>query len=220
MGTHRRAGDGNAGDGAEGVAGMPHPFVGEALALDLVNTEVVVRGTRRDLLATPADLVAWWRAAAGRHPSAGFAGAPPIDDPALLPAAKVLRGALRALLGAVADRRAAPTDHLAVVNRVLATGSEAVVVGADGALRAAYPTREPGPEATLLPIARSALALLTERDPARLHRCGNERCVLMFYDTSKSATRRWCSVACMDRARSAQRYRARKQGSGGNERTG
>ena len=73
-------------------------------------------------------------------------------------------------------------------------------------------SHDTGPDATLLPIARSAVDLLTGKDLARLHRCANDRCVLLFYDTTKSATRRWCSIACMNRARSSRRYRERKQG--------
>jgi predicted RNA-binding Zn ribbon-like protein len=62
----------------------------------------------------------------------------------------------------------------------------------------------------LLPIALSALDWLSSGDRPRLHRCANPRCVLLFYDTTRSATRRWCSLGCMDRARSARRYRQAK----------
>jgi predicted RNA-binding Zn ribbon-like protein len=55
--------------------------------------------------------------------------------------------------------------------------------------------------APLLPIALSAARLTMGGARERLHRCANERCVLLFYDTTKSATRRWCSVACKDRDR-------------------
>jgi predicted RNA-binding Zn ribbon-like protein len=49
-------------------------------------------------------------------------------------------------------------------------------------------------------VALSAVDLLTRKDHGRLHRCENARCVLLFYDTTKSSTRRWCSTGCMDRA--------------------
>lgn len=54
------------------------------------------------------------------------------------------------------------------------------------------------------------LRLLTEGDLRRLHKCRNERCVLLFYDTTKSGTRQWCSLDCFNRTRSSQRYRQRK----------
>src|SRR5262245_23166475 len=43
-------------------------FVGEVLAIDLVNTEVVVRRRPFDLLAPPGTYVAWWGEAAARYP--------------------------------------------------------------------------------------------------------------------------------------------------------
>jgi predicted RNA-binding Zn ribbon-like protein len=38
--------------------------------------------------------------------------------------------------------------------------------------------------------------------------------VLLFYDTTKSGTRRWCSTSCMNRARSSRRYRERRTSQG------
>src|SRR5690349_7942171 len=43
-------------------------FVGDVLALDLVNTEVVVRRRPIDLLAVPGAYTAWWSEAAARYP--------------------------------------------------------------------------------------------------------------------------------------------------------
>jgi len=114
------------------------------------------------------------------------------------------------------DGRAVAAADLAILNRVLATGYEAVALDAGGKLRSTFGSRESGPDSALLPVARSAFDLLTTKEPSRLHRCGNDRCVLLFYDTTKSATRRWCSVGCMNRARSAARYRTRRTGQVGN----
>lgn len=215
-------------------------FVGEALALDLVNTEAVVRRKPVDLLAAPNALPLWWRAAQARHPAA-FAGegefgrCPPA---AALPAALALRAALRRIVGAVADRgdgRAIETADLAILNRVVRTEYRAVAVQVAAAvevaaaarmaavLRPVVGRRGSGPSGALLPVARSAFDLLTANEPTRLHRCGNSRCVLFFYDTTKSGTRRWCSVGCMNRARSAARYRAKLAANaapGGRRRTG
>lgn len=192
-------------------------FVAGALALDLVNTEVIIRGKPYDLLATPGRLAAWWRAAQGNQPHATDPNADRVvrDDGAALAAAKRLRAALRRIFVAVADAgdgRAVAAADLAVLNGVLATGYEVVALDAGGELRSAVGSRESGPDSALLPIARSAFDLLTTKEAARLHRCGNDRCVLLFYDTTKSATRRWCSVGCMNRARSAARYKAFREG--------
>ena len=63
--------------------------------------------------------------------------------------------------------------------------------------------------AVLLPIAHSALWLATEGQRARLRACGNGRCILLFYDTTKNGARRWCSVGCKDRDRKMKRYHQR-----------
>src|SRR5947208_6811756 len=49
---------------------MDYMFLSGVLALDLVNTEVVVRGKRYDLFATPEDVAVWWQQARTHHPDA------------------------------------------------------------------------------------------------------------------------------------------------------
>ncbi len=184
-------------------------FLGEALPLDLVNTEQVVRGKPVDLLATPAEAAAWWRAAAARYPDLPGGGDIRLDGPELFTALVALRTALRRIFEAVADGGAPTQGDLEDLNAILRSGYVRLEPDTKGVVRAVTRSEAQGPAAALLPIARAAVALLTERDLARLHRCGNARCVLLFYDTTKSATRRWCSLGCMNRARSARRYRER-----------
>ena len=188
-------------------------FVGGALALDLVNTEVIFRGGRRDLLATPDDVVDWWRAALARYPEHRIAGAQvgKLEDRGeLFGALKALRKALRGIFVALAEKRRVEEADLEVLNGVLSTGYRSLEITPEGDLVPAYRTRDAGRGEVLLPIAMSAFELITRVDAERLHECRNPKCMLVFYDTSKSATRRWCSTACMNRARSAQRYRQRK----------
>ena len=54
-----------------------------------------------------------------------------------------------------------------------------------------------------------ALAVLdaTRLDPSRVRRCGRQGCVLLFLDTSKNSTRRWCDMAvCGNRVKAATHY--------------
>jgi predicted RNA-binding Zn ribbon-like protein len=203
--------DDTQGPGQAG-ARSPFVFVGEALALDLVNTEVVARRKPMDLLAVPGAYAAWWREAAERHPE--LAGRLPTAydeaNPELLTAVMALRGALRAIFGAVADGAPLPSAALSVLNRALGTAHDAVALGPGGEPCPLLVPGGPEVDGPLAAVARSAFVLLTGADRERLHRCANGHCVLLFYDTTKSATRRWCSTACMNRARSAERYRAQK----------
>lgn len=45
-------------------------------------------------------------------------------------------------------------------------------------------------------IAASFADLLANRDPGRLRLCDNPDCRWVFYDESKSRTRRWCADTC------------------------
>lgn len=190
----------------------PFLFVGDALALDLVNTEIAVRGKRRDLLATPGDVARWWQAAR-RHHSAETAvvdGMGSHEDEALRAALKSLRSALRRLFSALAEGTAPAEEDVGTLNAALKTGYHALEAAPDGTLRPVYRSTDAAHAAIVLPIAISALHLITQGDHRRLHKCGNERCVLLLYDRTKSATRRWCSVACKDRARKMKQYHAAK----------
>jgi predicted RNA-binding Zn ribbon-like protein len=63
----------------------------------------------------------------------------------------------------------------------------------------------------LWPVARDAAVFLTSADLSRLRTCGNPRCRWVFHDGTKSATRRWCSMAvCGNRAK-LRRYRRQQR---------
>src|SRR5947209_15866851 len=47
---------------------MDYLFLSGILALDLINTEVVVRGKRYDLFASPEDVALWWQQACTHYP--------------------------------------------------------------------------------------------------------------------------------------------------------
>jgi predicted RNA-binding Zn ribbon-like protein len=53
-----------------------------------------------------------------------------------------------------------------------------------------------GLDAVLFAIAESFAAFLVEGDPERLKACENPDCRWVFYDTTRSRTRRWCADTC------------------------
>lgn len=190
-------------------------FVGHALALDLVNTEVVVRGRRGDLLASPSEVIGWWQAAQRHHPNlplVAVVGDLASDEVVTHTALIGLRQALRRLFSQIADLQQPDAADLAVVNAALQPGVMAAQSNREGRIQQAYQVAASPLHPLVFTVALAALELLTTSHVQRLHRCENERCVLLFYDTTKSATRRWCSLACMDRARSIRRYQQAKHG--------
>ena len=71
------------------------------------------------------------------------------------------------------------------------------------------------PPRLLAPLADSASELLCGGDASRVHRCGNPKCVLYFYDTTRNRRRRFCTPeGCGNRVKAAARYRRSKAGSG------
>ena len=189
-------------------------FRGGPLALDLVNTEIMERGKPQDLLLTPQDLRDWWAEA---RPQTGvlalesFGELEITDD--LLEAAKTLRSSLRTLFATIVQGQSVSEKDLDSLNMILATGHQAIRSIANEKLGGVYRLNTQKPEANpvLLEVALSAYRLLTTQDLNRLHKCKSDRCVLYFYDTTKSATRHWCSLGCMNRARSIQHYQQTKK---------
>jgi predicted RNA-binding Zn ribbon-like protein len=193
---------------------MDYLFLSGVLALDFVNTEVVVRGKRYDLFATPEDVADWWQQALTHHPDREKVKADVQTiawSTQLLERIKRVRAAIRTLCTNLVEQQPFDGEALTTLNTILAIGYPALDAASDHLLVSAYRTREDDPGAVLLPIALSALQLFTQSEKHRLHQCKNERCILFFYDTTKSATRQWCSLDCMNRARSLQHYRHVKE---------
>jgi predicted RNA-binding Zn ribbon-like protein len=186
-------------------------FLSGVLALDLVNTEVVVRGKRYDLFATPEDVAVWWQQARTHHPNAETNTDTVIWCAQLLEPIKRVRAAIRTLCTNLVERQSLDREALTTLNTILAMGYPALEAASGQEMIAVYRPRDDDQGAVLLPIALSALHLFTQAEKHRLHQCKNERCILFFYDTTKSATRQWCSLECMNRARSLQHYRHVKE---------
>ena len=194
---------------------MDYLFLSGVLALDLVNTEVVVRGKRSDLFATPEDAANWWQEALAHYPDGEKVKADTqtiVWSAQLLERIKGARAAIRTVSANLVEQQPVDVEALATLNTILAIGYPALEAVSKQELVPIYRLREDDHGAILLPIALSALHLFTQAVKDRLHKCKNERCILFFYDTTKSSTRQWCSLECMNRARSLQHYRHFKEG--------
>ncbi len=193
---------------------MDYMFLSGVLALDLVNTEVVVRGKRRDLFATTEDVANWWPQALTHHPEGEKIKADMdaiVWSDQLLERITQLRAAIRTLCTNLLEQQPVDREALTTLNTILAMGYPALEAAPGQEMVPIYRTRADDQGTVLLPIALSAFHLFTRAEKHRLHICKNERCILFFYDTTKSATRQWCSLECMNRARSLQHYRHVKE---------
>ncbi|HST60112.1 MAG TPA: ABATE domain-containing protein [Longimicrobium sp.] len=185
------------------------------LCLDLVNTRIVQDGAPVDLLTGFDGLVGWLEGAgvldadgarAARSRWGGTA-----EGEAAFRRALELRDAVLGMADAMIAGQAVRDADVAALNAVLAEAPVAtrVVRREGGFAREAHPAAS-GPAGLLAPVADSAVALLTELDPARVGQCGSPTCILYFYDVTKNRGRRWCSMdRCGSRAKSAAYYRRR-----------
>jgi len=184
-----------------------------SLALELINTETLHRRKKRDALSSPDALARWWEDVCQQYPDQCLvegAGGPIAWTGELLDAVKALRMALRTLATQAVERHTVKAEDLLPVNESLALGYSALARTGQGNVKAVLHLHDPERGRILFPIAVSALRLFTESDWRRLHQCKNDRCIVFFYDTTKSGTRRWCSPGCMNRARSIQHYQQMK----------
>ena len=174
-------------------------FVGR-LCLDLTVTGDMGYGARYERLVSPKELQRWFSIGPLRLANIRV-GPADVED------ARALRGAIWRVVGAVlAEAAPAPRD-VRLINRVAREPALAreLLPGAES-----MRWRSPTAGRALATIAQDAVVLLgdpTQR--ARIHRCENPRCRVVFYDDSRPGLRRWCAPnRCGDRIR-AKLYRER-----------
>jgi predicted RNA-binding Zn ribbon-like protein len=190
---------------------LPFLFIGGNLALDFVNTRRSRRitGSKRivqfDQLWNLEQAQAWWGEACAKYQLEPCEARDWTDEG--YESLVALRAELRALFESIVEGRRASAGAPRL-NAALSRGSFVLTLS-DSGPRRDYRARDGRPD-PLLAIALAAAELLAEREPSRLRACRSERCVLLFYDSTKSGTRHWCRPDCMNRARARANYRRSK----------
>ncbi|WP_348788715.1 CGNR zinc finger domain-containing protein [Leifsonia sp. NPDC080035] len=127
--------------------------------------------------------------------------------------AVTLRSAIGRLARQASDGVALSPSDIDVVNLFAATPDIPPVL-AGGARQAGRANARP--HQALGSIARDAVRLFGPEVDGRIRECSAEDCSLVYLDTSRSGTRRWCSMQrCGNRAKvRAHRARAARAGAG------
>jgi predicted RNA-binding Zn ribbon-like protein len=197
--------------------GSPFYFVGNLPCLDFVNTEIIARGERVDLLTGYAGLVRWLEAASLLTAAEARTTEKRWEDTSKGNAAFSEALSLRRALRAIAERFAAgkPPDRASIesINRLLESRPVYRQLELKGnKVVSRMQAVSESARHVLVPIAESAAWLLEHGDMSLLRRCENPDCILFFYDTTKNKRRRWCSMdACGSRAKAAAYYRRSQQ---------
>lgn len=179
-------------------------WLGGRPALDFVNTHRERWWRNVETLVTPQDLSLWLQAA-------DLLSSPAEATDARLRSARRLRVAIDAGVHAVIDHAAPPSAAMDEINRWLrhATRPQRLTARQGLPLLTAAPPGDPVQHA-LAQIALDAAQLLGTDQRDRLRVCASETCSARFYDASRAASRRWCSMTGCGNIAKARRHRARK----------
>lgn len=184
------------------------PLLSENISLDLVNTEVVRRGQRHDLLPTNEDIWRWLNTVQAQIP---FWDEKMQECQERLTVIKekivVMRRVLREQFEYIAD-------HQEV--------TDAFVTYLEGFIEQAPITYKLiGQKLVLIPlgkiedmlmtlIALDALTLIANHKLHSLKRCANADCVLLFID--ESGRRKWCSMKICGNRKKVAKFQQQKSG--------
>jgi len=173
-------------------------FDAGTISLDFAHTGGFDDEETPDLLRTTDELATWF---AARFP--GLDAACHSRD---LADSRVLRGAIARLARATASGSARAETDVDLVNLFAATPDipPSLPGGSRQAGRGA-----PRFAQALAEVARDAVRALGDTHAGRIRECSAEDCTLVYLDTSRAGSRRWCSMQrCGNRAK-VRAHRAR-----------
>ncbi|GAB2648409.1 ABATE domain-containing protein [Kribbella swartbergensis] len=194
-----------------------------ALCLNFANTlePQAANGEDRDHLGTDRrqvdydGLLAWLRYAGildDRQQE--VLRADPARSAATVRAARQLRSAITKVFTAVATGTQPRPAEIDVLRKAYAGAVSAASLSADPDGWQWFWSAENDPTEALHPIAASAMSLLTGPQISRVKQCGGDRCWVLFVDTTRNGSRRWCQMrycgnVLKSRRQAAQRRAAR-----------
>lgn len=175
---------------------MDFLFIGNNLAADFVNTEVISQSGRIDLLSGPESLSKWFEQA---DCARGIKCS--LQD---LESAKALRCAIRRSFDRIIERKSIGSNDLELLN---ARSNELVrsLGGANNVYELKF--RLDSCSDILALIAQTCCELLASKKLNSVRKCASDKCILYFVDTSKNQQRQWCSMEiCGNREKVRKHY--------------
>ncbi|GGB67411.1 CGNR zinc finger domain-containing protein [Shewanella inventionis] len=182
-------------------------LLGNNLAIDFINTQVIQNGELVDMLGVPADINHW-----AQQVGYTLTSDVTIND---LATVKILREGLKTLVLAAIEGTNPSKDELVILNYYLEehrTHQQLEINPETGELRLAVNNNKAHLSSLLANVAYEGAQLLASSQVSYVKSCSNPECVLLFLDTSRTKRRRWCSMdTCGNRAKVARHYRKETQ---------
>lgn len=197
---------------------------GGALCLDFANTlePLAANGEDRDHLGSDrrradyAGMLVWFTYAGvldapARQRLTDLAATRPARARHAVRTALRLRAASTAVFAAVAAGRELPAEHVSDLRTLYARA----ILAADLRENDEQPTWDWNVAADLAgplrPVVASVIDLLTSPRLARVKQCAGERCWVLFADTTKNKSRRWCQMRYCGNVLKSQRQAGRRR---------
>ncbi|EEM97716.1 CGNR zinc finger domain-containing protein [Bacillus thuringiensis] len=183
------------------------PLISGNLSLDLVNTELVRRGQRYDLLITDEDVLEWLHVIKVNLPFLNGKTFIGIQERMKLVTSSILeiRNIMRKQFEAIADQHEISNDFITYLEKQIEKAPFTYKIIEQQLVP--IPVGEIEDVLTSL-IAFDALTLIVENKLIFLKRCSNPDCVLLFID--KSGKRKWCSMKICGNRKKVAKFQNRE----------
>ncbi|MGE6613013.1 CGNR zinc finger domain-containing protein [Peribacillus sp. NPDC076916] len=183
------------------------PLISGKLSLDLVNTELVSRGQRQDLLLSERDVLDWLAVIKGKNSYWDNQLFLKIKERIQQVFVGILemRTILRKQFELIADGNMIPDEFIAFLENKIEKSPFTYKL-MDQKL-VPIPVGE-AEDILLSYIAFNTLTLIEENKLSSLKRCSNDDCVLLFID--ESGRRKWCSMKICGNRKKVARFQHRK----------
>ncbi|MCF6409656.1 CGNR zinc finger domain-containing protein [Pseudalkalibacillus salsuginis] len=183
------------------------PLISGHLSLDLVNTEIVRRGQRQDLLLSEEDFMDWLHIIKKENSY--------WDDQLFLKVNErigqvllcilEMRTVLRDYFELITDEQSFPDQFIAYLEKTVEKGPFTYKLMNKKLIPIPVGEAE---DALLSLIAFDVLTLIETKKLSYLKRCSNPDCVLLFID--ESGRRKWCSMKICGNRKKVARFQQRK----------
>ncbi|PRT03173.1 RNA-binding protein [Bacillus thuringiensis] len=183
------------------------PLISGNLSLDLVNTELVRRGQRYDLLITNEDVLEWLHVIKVSLPFWNEKTFIRIQEHTNQVTSSILevREVLRKQFEVIADQHEISNDFVTYLEKQIEKAPFTYKIIEQQLV--SIPVGEIEDVLASL-IAFDALTLIAENKLIFLKRCSNPDCVLLFID--KSGKRKWCSMKICGNRKKVAKFQDRK----------
>jgi predicted RNA-binding Zn ribbon-like protein len=191
-------------------------FVGNQLALDFLNTKLILENGPAELLSNGEALERWLIASGlittRQNRALVRVWRDSRQTQAFVQKLAAFRERLRTSVLRVEAGLLPGDAFLAELDTILKEHPQRAKLRKDGSRVVLEVLFEPQrPEDVWAPIAAAAAELLASAEPSRIRQCESESCIIHFYDTSKKGSRRWCSMnICGNRLKVAAYQRRRR----------